>query len=247
MQARVALNELGERPAFPQFSSKSPSLLPDSCKRVIIVSNVLPVRLRKDAETGKWSGEFDRESNFADGPLLVGLKGMRVKVVYVGVPNINVPFNERAKVEAVLAALDCFPVYVGAKEASLHFQGVCKSVLWPCFHSIIDCYNDTDVESILGCHEDAFIPRVSTPRDLAPEDVSGRWEATKSYNPLEIDKCWPSHLDMMTKARRVVVGLYGEGDVIWVHDYHEIMFVGMLRRQLPDATIGLFIHCPFGK
>ena len=254
MQMRAPFNELQERPDFASFRSPPPAslaALPDSVKRVIIVSNVLPVRLFRtnDAESGKveWRGEFDRESNFADGPVLSGLKGMRVKVAYVGVPNINVPLDERQAVERVLAAMDCYPVYASAKEASLHFQGVCKSVLWPAFHNIIDCYNDTDIESILESHE-AFAPppRAATPKS-SELDIMGSWEKTKSYNPLEIDKCWPSHLEMMTKARRVVVALYGEGDVVWVQDYHMIMLVGMLRRALPNAPVGLFLHCPFAS
>jgi trehalose 6-phosphate synthase/phosphatase len=247
MQIRAPLTKIEGRPEFldgPVMDDSRPAL-PESCKRVICVSNVLPVRLKKT--NGKWSGEFDRESNFADGPLLVGLKGMRVKVVYVGVPNVNVPLSDRAKVEELLASMNCHPVFVGAKEASLHFQGVCKSVLWPCFHNIIDCYNDAHIESILGEEGEHYVPRATTPGSAAPEDVHGQWQKSKSWNPLEIDKCWPSHLDMMTQTRRVVVSIYGEGDVVWVHDYHELMLVGMLRRQLPEATMGLFVHTPFAS
>ncbi len=39
--------------------------------------------------------------------------------------------------------------------------------------------------------------------------------------------------------------IYREGDVIWVHDYQLMMMPDMLRRILPDAAIGFFLHIPF--
>ena len=38
---------------------------------------------------------------------------------------------------------------------------------------------------------------------------------------------------------------YQPGDVIWIHDYQLMMVSDMLRRVLPDATIGFFLHIPF--
>ncbi len=35
------------------------------------------------------------------------------------------------------------------------------------------------------------------------------------------------------------------GDIIWVHDYHLFLLPEMLRREIPDATIGFFLHIPF--
>lgn len=42
-----------------------------------------------------------------------------------------------------------------------------------------------------------------------------------------------------------ILEIYEEGDVIWVHDYQLMMVPDMLRRVLPDATIGFFLHIPF--
>ena len=39
--------------------------------------------------------------------------------------------------------------------------------------------------------------------------------------------------------------IYQPGDVIWVHDYQLMLLPDMLRRVLPDATIGFFLHIPF--
>lgn len=42
-----------------------------------------------------------------------------------------------------------------------------------------------------------------------------------------------------------VFEIYKPGDVVWIHDYQLMMLPDMLRRILPDATIGFFLHIPF--
>ncbi len=42
-----------------------------------------------------------------------------------------------------------------------------------------------------------------------------------------------------------VVACHQPGDVIWVHDYQLMLVPQMIREQLPDATIGYFLHIPF--
>lgn len=39
--------------------------------------------------------------------------------------------------------------------------------------------------------------------------------------------------------------VYRPGDIIWVHDYHLMLLPGMIRKALPDAAIGFFLHIPF--
>lgn len=35
------------------------------------------------------------------------------------------------------------------------------------------------------------------------------------------------------------------GDIVWVHDYHLLPICAMLRKEIPDLTIGFFLHIPF--
>jgi trehalose 6-phosphate synthase/phosphatase len=42
-----------------------------------------------------------------------------------------------------------------------------------------------------------------------------------------------------------IAAIYQPGDVIWVHDYQLMLVPGLLRRALPEATIGFFLHIPF--
>ncbi len=33
-------------------------------------------------------------------------------------------------------------------------------------------------------------------------------------------------------------------DLVWVHDYHLMLLPGMIRRQVPEAQVGFFLHIP---
>lgn len=46
---------------------------------------------------------------------------------------------------------------------------------------------------------------------------------------------------MCEEIRRI----YQPGDTIWIHDYHWMLLPALLRRELPDARIGFFLHIPF--
>jgi trehalose 6-phosphate synthase/phosphatase len=36
-----------------------------------------------------------------------------------------------------------------------------------------------------------------------------------------------------------------EGDTVWIHDYHLLPLASMLRKEIPNLTIGFFLHIPF--
>jgi trehalose 6-phosphate synthase/phosphatase len=42
-----------------------------------------------------------------------------------------------------------------------------------------------------------------------------------------------------------LIEIYKPGDVFWVHDYQLMALPRMLRKNLPDASIGFFLHIPF--
>jgi len=42
-----------------------------------------------------------------------------------------------------------------------------------------------------------------------------------------------------------VVGIVKPDDIIWIHDYQLMLLPSLLREELPDATIGFFLHIPF--
>ena len=56
----------------------------------------------------------------------------------------------------------------------------------------------------------------------------------------------PSHLNKLVGhfAEAIVINLR-PSDVIWIHGHNLVPLAGILRKQLPELTIGLFIHIPF--
>jgi trehalose 6-phosphate synthase/phosphatase len=42
-----------------------------------------------------------------------------------------------------------------------------------------------------------------------------------------------------------IIAEYQPGDIIWIHDYHLMLLPAMIRKKLPDAIIGFFLHIPF--
>lgn len=42
-----------------------------------------------------------------------------------------------------------------------------------------------------------------------------------------------------------IVANYKHGDIIWIHDYHLLLVPGMVRKKLPNAQIGFFLHVAF--
>lgn len=84
----------------------------------------------------------------------------------------------------------------------------------------------------------------------------------KFYNGFCNDTIWPlfhyfpsyakfsdDYYDRYMEANRIfcekIVKLYKPGNIIWVHDYHLMLLPALLRKHLPNATIGFFLHIPF--
>jgi len=56
---------------------------------------------------------------------------------------------------------------------------------------------------------------------------------------------WSAYREVNQKFAQVVIDEYRDGDLIWVHDYHLLLVPAMVRRALPEARIGFFLHIPF--
>jgi trehalose-6-phosphate synthase len=59
------------------------------------------------------------------------------------------------------------------------------------------------------------------------------------------DHSWIYYVNLNQAFADKVVANYKRGDVIWVHDYHLCLVPGMIRKKLPDAQIGFFLHTAF--
>lgn len=82
------------------------------------------------------------------------------------------------------------------------------------------------------------------------------------YNGFSNSTVWPlfhyfpslteyakEHFDAYVEVNRLfadrIASIMKPDDVIWVHDYQLMMLPGMLRKSIPAATIGFFLHIPF--
>ncbi|PFH60246.1 hypothetical protein XA68_11273 [Ophiocordyceps unilateralis] len=59
------------------------------------------------------------------------------------------------------------------------------------------------------------------------------------------DHSWKYYVNVNRRFADTIVRHWRPGDVVWVHDYHLLLVPGMVRRELPDAQIGFFLHVAF--
>ncbi|KAG0651196.1 alpha-trehalose-phosphate synthase [Hyphodiscus hymeniophilus] len=59
------------------------------------------------------------------------------------------------------------------------------------------------------------------------------------------DHSWVYYVAVNQAFADKIVKNWKRGDVIWVHDYHLLLVPSMVRKKLPDAKIGFFLHVAF--
>jgi trehalose 6-phosphate synthase/phosphatase len=59
------------------------------------------------------------------------------------------------------------------------------------------------------------------------------------------DHSWVYYVNLNQAFADKVVANYKRGDIIWVHDYHLCLVPAMIRKKLPDAQIGFYLHTAF--
>jgi trehalose 6-phosphate synthase/phosphatase len=56
---------------------------------------------------------------------------------------------------------------------------------------------------------------------------------------------WDAYVQANEQFAEVVAAQYRPGDLVWIHDYQLLLLPALLRRRMPDARIGFFLHIPF--
>jgi trehalose 6-phosphate synthase/phosphatase len=62
---------------------------------------------------------------------------------------------------------------------------------------------------------------------------------------LDAQRDWDVYRAVNQRFADEVVKHYAEGDLVWVHDYQLTLVPALVRRRLPSARIGFFLHVPF--
>src|ERR1700733_16226367 len=108
---------------------KEPMQFGDS-KRLIVVSNRLPITISKDA-----NGEY--YFKMSSGGLVSALAGAKkyMSFTWVGWPGFFLPHKDRPLVDRRLREeYSCQAVYLDDELADRHYNGFSNSILWPLFH-----------------------------------------------------------------------------------------------------------------
>ncbi len=92
---------------------------------------------------------------------------------------------------------------------------------------------------------------------LSSKDISGYYHGYSNktlwplfhyfanYTVFSDNEMWRRYVNVNKKFAKKIIALYRDGDIVWVHDYHLFLVPQMVRREIPDATIGFFLHIPF--
>jgi trehalose 6-phosphate synthase/phosphatase len=59
------------------------------------------------------------------------------------------------------------------------------------------------------------------------------------------DHSWIYYVKLNEAFAQCIAKNWKRGDTIWIHDYHLLLVPAMLRKLLPDAQIGFFLHVAF--
>lgn len=64
------------------------------------------------------------------------------------------------------------------------------------------------------------------------------------YTHYEQDE-WEVYREVNERFADAVAEIIQPGDVVWVHDYHFMLLPALIRKRVPGANIGFFLHIPF--
>ncbi|EOY31624.1 Trehalose phosphatase/synthase 11 [Theobroma cacao] len=103
-----------------------------SLKRVIIVSNQLPLRASRDLFSNEWRFEFDENDLLA---LLKEAVPPDTEVRYVGTLKADIDVADQDEVAHVLREkFSCETIFLPVDMQNKFYHGFCKHYLWPLFH-----------------------------------------------------------------------------------------------------------------
>jgi len=124
--------------------------------------------------------------------------------------------------------------------------------LWIGWPGDLSSFDESQREEI----HDQLISRRLIPLYLDSEEIEGYYERFSNgiiwplchylldNIPYEFGD-WETYEKVNQKFADLIVEHYNEGDLIWIHDYQLALVPAMVRKQLPGAKIGFFLHIPF--
>lgn len=188
--------------------SQPNGLMNSQARRIIVATHQLPWSFESSQEGFRFTAKQGHSAQHAGARSLHGYNQQVVNVGWLNLdssPNMNAEELENLQI-ALWKEKQSVAVYLEPEISTGHYEGYCKSELWPLFHYIV-WGNATD-------------------------------GTTESEN-------WQQYVEVNKRFAHEICSLYREGDLIWIQDYHLLLLPGILRKMLPTAIIGFFLHTPF--
>lgn len=212
--------------------------------RVLIVSHRLPVELLQTTITS--SGQHPSQwtccvKNLEDCPTLcAGVDSIpsKVPVVWLGwlPPHSLLSFAPPSQQEQSTSSSVAFTKDLSKEARSALLDSFCASSVDQRRRQYIPV--DLDLQQAIA-HHDVFCRGVLWPLFHYMLDNNGGMDLV-----LE-SEAWISYQRVNEAFANAVIDTYQPGDHIWINDYHLLLAPAMIRRALPEAIIGLYLHVPF--
>ncbi|MBN2224806.1 MAG: bifunctional alpha,alpha-trehalose-phosphate synthase (UDP-forming)/trehalose-phosphatase [Deltaproteobacteria bacterium] len=169
-------------------------------KRLIIVSNRLPVNVEKGR------GGLAYKESVGGLATAVGSFYRDYSSLWIGWPGVSSEKITKAERDEITQTLmeryQSHPVFLSKKAIDKFYYGFSNKTLWPLFH---------------------YFP----------------------LNTVYDERLWKNYVKVNADFCTAVKQVAQPGDMIWVHDYHLMLLPQMLREDLPETSIGFFLHIPF--
>jgi len=214
-----------------------------SSKRMVLVCYHLPVILTRDPSDGSWSACWSES-------LIAKTEAHTITNTYethwVGTVSTVPPIateEEKDAVRAVLAPMNCTPIFLNHEVEEAHYLGMCKQVLWPCFHNV----DLLDLSASGWGQRESMEVVISKGNgdEVAVGNTDSDWDQSK------LDGWWSSYRAVNAMFADVMSMMLRPYDMVWIHDYH----LTLLPKMIHDAEIEetgkrtvemiFFLHIPF--
>ncbi|KAG7385984.1 hypothetical protein PHYPSEUDO_000839 [Phytophthora pseudosyringae] len=191
-------------------------------RRVLLVTRTLPFWLVSEDAQSQWRAEFPEHASLNGAMEIFQSLHESYDCVWIGSVHGEIePSEQNTLKEQLLQDRNYYPVFLDAKRERLYYEGFCKTVMWPLFHS---CPPTTDDQIIQH------------------EMMEGGQEDERS-----MEKMWQAYVAANQAFADAVQEVYEEGDLVWIQGYHLTLVPQMVQNLFPNDNVclGFFMHIPF--
>ncbi|KAH9146478.1 hypothetical protein LEN26_004955, partial [Aphanomyces euteiches] len=149
-RTKVKLEPRTSRHAAAEFKPDHPD------STLFLICYHLPIDITK-SDDGTWHAAWNKDSLIArsEGSIAESMKVKWVGCITTEYKGMAMSEQDIADITTVLAKMDAFAVFIPPQLSHAHYQGYCKSKLWPMFHNvdILDIFSSVWEEDMSHTNE----------------------------------------------------------------------------------------------